>query len=152
METQNLVIHEGKNPNPLEVVLIAQTLSCRYKESFSSRSEENRQPRIPVPEPNAAAGWWQLIIRVASVRSKRYTKCSYAYEARGIQGEVVLWGAANSTAKTKYGALQEAMVESVIKAMQHGFHTLLFLTTCRRLSQVLGQVTKPDLFEMTCLR
>lgn len=92
-----------------------------------------------------------MIIRVASVRSKRYRKCSYAYEARGIQGEVVLWGAANSTAKTKYGALQEAMVESVIKAMQHGFHTLLFLTTCRRLSQVLGQVTKPDLFEMTML-
>ena len=35
---RNLVVHEGKHPNPLEVVLIAQSLVCRFKEAFSSCS------------------------------------------------------------------------------------------------------------------
>lgn len=32
---RNRVVHEGITPNPLQVILIAQSLSCRYKDAFS---------------------------------------------------------------------------------------------------------------------
>ncbi|XP_075655107.1 protein FAR1-RELATED SEQUENCE 5-like [Castanea sativa] len=40
----NLVVHEGKHPNPLEVVLTTQSLSCRFKEAFSSCSAATCRP------------------------------------------------------------------------------------------------------------
>ena len=41
---RNLVIQEGKEPNPMEVVLIAQNLSCRYKDSFTSQPITTGKP------------------------------------------------------------------------------------------------------------
>ena len=34
---RNLVVHEGINANPMDVILTAQSLSCRYKESFNEQ-------------------------------------------------------------------------------------------------------------------
>ena len=39
----NKVVHEGKQPNPMEVVPIVQTLSCRYKEVFSNHPGSNNR-------------------------------------------------------------------------------------------------------------
>lgn len=35
---RNLVIHEGKQPNPIEVVLTSQSLLCGYKDALSTCS------------------------------------------------------------------------------------------------------------------
>ena len=35
MEPWNLVVHEDKQPNPVEVLLTAQNWSCRYHEIFN---------------------------------------------------------------------------------------------------------------------
>ena len=40
---RNKVVHEGKEPNPMEVVRIVQTLSCRYKEVFSNHPGSNNR-------------------------------------------------------------------------------------------------------------
>ena len=31
---RNLVTHEGKTPKPIEVILTAQSLSCRFQEAY----------------------------------------------------------------------------------------------------------------------
>lgn len=49
---RNIVVHEGKDPNPMEVVLTAQSLSCKYKKSFinqpktASKSKNQNQNSI----------------------------------------------------------------------------------------------------------
>lgn len=32
---RNLVIHEGKTPIPIEVILTAQSLSCKFQEAYT---------------------------------------------------------------------------------------------------------------------
>lgn len=45
---RNLVVHEGKLPNPMEVILTAQSLSCRYQDTFTKYSDTNRQSMDPI--------------------------------------------------------------------------------------------------------
>ena len=40
---RNRVVHEEIQPNPLEVVLIAQNLYCRYKEAYSINYKSNER-------------------------------------------------------------------------------------------------------------
>lgn len=40
---KNLVTHEGKTPNPMEVILTAQNLSCSFKEAFNISRNLSRQ-------------------------------------------------------------------------------------------------------------
>ena len=49
---RNMVVHEGKQPNPMEVILIAQTLSCRYKKVFSSQPSPLIRSSEPSNEPS----------------------------------------------------------------------------------------------------
>lgn len=36
---RNLVLHQGKVPNPMEVILTSQSLLCRYQEAFQQTNE-----------------------------------------------------------------------------------------------------------------
>ena len=53
---RNMVIHKGKPHNPMEVILIAQNLSCRYKEVFSSQPSPHIRYSRPSNEPNTVTG------------------------------------------------------------------------------------------------
>ena len=68
---RNRVVHEGINPNPMDVILAAQSLSCRYKESFNDQPTYNSSPGRPKAEQQPAAGQWQLIIKIAGARCKK---------------------------------------------------------------------------------
>ena len=118
----NVVIHEGKEPNPMEVALTAQNLSCRYKEAFSSQSVSNSKCRRTEPKLNTAAGQWQLIIKIAGVRRRKAKRSAWAYEAKNLQGVIMFCVVASSTAISTYGAVQEALVEAAIKARSQGYH------------------------------
>lgn len=39
---RNKVVHEGINPNPMEVILTAQCLTCRYQDAFSKNQDPDR--------------------------------------------------------------------------------------------------------------
>ncbi|XP_075654673.1 uncharacterized protein LOC142624807 [Castanea sativa] len=55
---RNMVVHEEKQPNPMEVVLKVQTLYCKYKEAFSNHlGSHNKCSRANI-EPNTVAGNW----------------------------------------------------------------------------------------------
>ena len=48
---RNKVVHEGLSPNPMQVVLTSQSLSCKYKSSFTAQESLTRVSNTNV-EPN----------------------------------------------------------------------------------------------------
>ena len=115
---RNQVIHEGKQPNPLDVILTSQSLLCRYKEAFRCYSSS---PHCSLAQQRVG-GPWQLIIKVAAARVKRHNRTGFAYEAKSIQGDVVLQGITSCTGKVVSIAIHEAMIEAAIKARSLGFN------------------------------
>ena len=65
---RNLEIHEGKQPNPVEVVLTSQSLLCRYKDALSTCSNPPHNHANQARTQQCFQGPWQLIINVAGAR------------------------------------------------------------------------------------
>ena len=130
---RNLVIHEGKQPNPLDVILTSQSLLCRYKEAFGCLSSSSHCSLSKHRVDSKVGGPWQLIIKVAAAREKRHNRTGLAYEAKSIQGVVVVQGITSSTGKLISIAIQEAMIEEAVKARSLGFNHFLFLCGSREL-------------------
>ena len=42
---RNMVLHQGKVPNPIEVVLTSQSLICRYQEAFQQNQVRENNTR-----------------------------------------------------------------------------------------------------------
>ena len=103
--------------------------------------------------PKSAAGQWQFIIKIARVRRKKSRKSAYAFEAKNMQGDIMFCGVISSTARSAYGATQEAMVEAALKAKPHGFQRILILISNRKsLIQVMNKEKKiPDWQEKTMM-
>ena len=83
---RNLVVHEGKDPNLMEVILTVQNFICRFQVAFSSSSMQRRRPvQHPCAYQNIE-GPWDLLIRIASIRKRKSRRVAYAYEAINLQG------------------------------------------------------------------
>ena len=141
---RNMVIHKGKPHNPMEVILIAQNLSCRYKEVFSSQPSPHIRYSRPSNEPNTVTGQWQLLIKIAGTRSSRLNRSAWAYEAKDQQGVIKFYGVASSKESTNNGVVQEALMEAVITVRNHGFQRILILTNKKDLIQLVSKSKKPD--------
>ncbi|KAL0008982.1 hypothetical protein SO802_010484 [Lithocarpus litseifolius] len=81
-EPWNLAVHEDKQPNPTEVLLTAQNLSCRYHEIFNEADSLDAQRRQQNADQIPIGGQWQLIVKLAGAKRKRAKRSAYAYEAR----------------------------------------------------------------------
>ena len=66
----NKVLHQGFNLNPLEVILTAKNLSCRYRKSYAGQLHHTRESRATKSAHLTAAGQYQLIIKLAKARRK----------------------------------------------------------------------------------
>ena len=59
---RNLVLHQGKVPNPIEAVLTSQSLICRYQEACQQNQKQKintSQKQLQVSNQN-----WQVLIKV----------------------------------------------------------------------------------------
>ena len=149
---RNRVVHQGLNPNPVEVILIAQNFSCRYRNSISRCSTStDREGRCTRPEGQSAAREWQLTIKIAGFRSRRPCRHGTAYEALTIQGERVFFGVNSSNARTTIGALLEAVVEAGMAAKDQGFNQVLYLTDSRKFLQTFKMKTASNWHDSTRL-
>ena len=147
---RNIVVHQGINPNPMDVILTGQNLSCRYKEAFSyHNTHTDRFDRSTRTDYQSTAGNWQLIIKVAGTRSRKPYRSGIAYEAITVQGDRVFFGAVSSKARTIGGALLEAVVEAEIAAKNQGFHQVLFLSDSRDLLQSFKKKKASDWLDNT---
>ena len=86
---RNTVVHEGKQPTPMEVILTAQNLSCRYQETPTKNAYINRNAKETISGTQSLAGPQHLMIKIAGVRRKRARRSVYAYEAKNMQGETM---------------------------------------------------------------
>ena len=85
------MVHEGIDPNPMDVILTTQALSCRYKEAFNDQSLYNSNSGRPKPVQQPVAGSWQIILKIIGARCNRTKRCSFAYEAVNMQGVCVFF-------------------------------------------------------------
>ena len=102
---RNMVVHEEKQPNQMEVILTVQNLYCKYKEAFSIHHGSISSCSRTRIEHNIVAGHWQLLIKVVGVRNSRFNRSAWAYEAKDLQGVIKLYGVANSNAGSTNGVV-----------------------------------------------
>lgn len=138
------MIHEGKHPNPIEVVLTSQSLLCRYKDVFSSCSNPPQSRANQARPQQCFQGPWQLLIKVAGVRKKRTRRCGFAYEAINLQGTVLFHSVSTCASSSTFSAIQEAMVVAAMKARNFGFTHVLFLSDNKRSICVTNREVAPN--------
>ena len=124
---RNMVLHKGKVPNPMEVVLMSQSLICRYREAFQSQQGQ-RQRYKPKPSISILTQSWQVLIKVAVARNRRTKRCGFAFEARRMDGALLFRGGASCGKPTLHLVAQEALVEALIKATAMDFHRTVVVT------------------------
>ena len=145
------MVHEGKQPNPMEVILTAQTLSCRYKEVFSSQPSPLIRRSRPSNEPNNVTEQWQLLIKIARTRNPRLNRSAWAFEAKDQQGVNKFYGVHSSNTSTIKRAVQEALMEAVFTVKNHGFQRILILTNRKDLIQLVSKSKKPAWHERSLI-
>ena len=148
---RNTMVHEGKRPNPIEVILIAQTTSYRYKEVFSSQYNPLITRSRPSNEPSNVIGQWQLLIKIVGTRNPRLNRSAWAFEAKDPQGVIRFYGVHSSNASTIKGVVQEALLEAVFIVKNHGFTQILILTNSKNLIQLVTKSKKPAWHERSLI-
>ena len=133
---RNLVVHEGKHPNPLEVILTVQSLICRYAKAFDCCSTSVHKSGVQSKQVQIPCGPWQLIVKVVGARLKRMNRAGYAFEAKTTHGNSILQGIYSCTKQPIPIIIQGAMLEVALKAKELGFKHILFLSDCRKVVQV----------------
>lgn len=91
MEPRNMVLHQGKLPNPMEVVLTSQSLICTYQEAFQANQEQKPISRQQ-PQQLLTNQGWKIILRVAAHKNRRSKRSGYAFEAKTLEGNVLFIG------------------------------------------------------------
>ena len=129
---RNLVVHERKLPNPLEVILTIQSLVYRYAEAFDCCSSSIHRSGIQSKLVQIPCGPWQFIVKVAGARLKRMNRVGYAFEAKTTHANSILQGVYSCTNQPIPVIIQGAMLEAALKARELGFKHILFLSDCRR--------------------
>ena len=101
---RNLVLHWGKFPNPMEVILTSQSLICRYQEAFQENQEQEHNSRQHPPQPFTNQDW-QIIINVAAYRNWKSKRSDYAFEAINLGGSTLFTRGASCRRKPHYLAI-----------------------------------------------
>ena len=138
---RNKVFHEGINPNPMMVILTFQSLVCRFQEAFRTddyHSQEHDRPALT----SATTRNWQLIVKLVGCTRRKCNRSGYDYEANDLKGDQIFSGGASSLSPSFPAAVQNAIVEAAIKARDLGFRQVLFLTDCKRITQVCNGVSQ----------
>ena len=129
----------------MEVILIAHTFSCKYRDILShSLNPRSRLPRNINTRNPIAAGNWHLIIKIAGARNRGKCRYGIAYEVLTLQGDKVFFGVASSNARSSTGALLEAIVKASLAAKNQGFQRVLFLTDGKGLTQIIRKECTTD--------
>ena len=68
----------------------------RHKEAFLDQPSQTSQPRRPQPDHYSSSGQWQLIVKLAGVRSWKPNRWSSAYEAITRKGDCLFYGVHSS--------------------------------------------------------
>ena len=82
VEHRNKVVHEGRQPNPMDVILTAHNLFCRYKDAFNKSNISSRGSARQGTTNQNIGGICDLFNKISGVRTKKDGRCAYSYEAQ----------------------------------------------------------------------
>lgn len=140
---KNMVLHQGQIPNPVEVILISQSLTSRYQKAFN-QSQVNKIRSNPKQTKSIPHQSWQVLIKVAADKNRKARRYSFAFEATTLDGSTLFKIGANSGRQSVYMVTQEALVESILKAKNLGFCRILVLSNNKRLIRTCNQSNNPS--------
>ena len=146
-----MVVHGGKTSNPIEVILTAQSLSCKYRDAFNVHDSNGCQLRKKSKPLKSIGVAWELIIKIAGARKRRPKRTAYAYEAKNFLGIVMFFGSDSCGAPTPTAATKEALVQVAVKAKNLGFCRILFFCCSNKLVEVYNQNCNPSWEDKTLL-
>lgn len=95
---RNQVLHQGKTPNPMEVILTFQTLICRYHEAFNGNQVQGLASRNHSPQ-QITHNERQILIKVVGYKKRSSKRSGYAYEAKTLDGSTIFTSGASSERK-----------------------------------------------------
>ena len=141
----NKVVHQGSSPNPMEVILIAHTFSCRYRDILlNCLNSRSKLARNISTRNQIAARNQHLIIKIAGARSMGQWRYGIADEDLALQGDKVVFGVASSNARSSTGALLEAIVKVGLATKNQGFQRVQFLIDSKGLTQIIRKECATD--------
>ena len=88
---RNQVVHEGKCPNPIEIILTSQNPLCRYQNAYNC-------DQVPCIGPcynnfeELDFREWQLPLKIGSKRDKKTRRSGYAFEVINKEGNKIFKG------------------------------------------------------------
>ncbi|XP_050241346.1 uncharacterized protein LOC126690274 [Quercus robur] len=147
---RNQVLHQGKDPNPMEVLLTSQSLLCRYQEVFNNSQSQRSSCRQQTQQQFTNQDW-RLVIKVAASINRKTKRSAYAFEATTVDGRRLFTGGASCGRKTYCLAIQDAIGESMIEALELGYNRMLVLNCCKDLTQVCKQYREPSWHQKTLI-
>ena len=127
----------------MEVILTSQSLTCRYQEAFQTKQEQETEAIQQQPHIVPSNQEWQIILKVAAHKNRRSKRSGYAYEAKTLDGNELFFGGASCGRKNQQLAIQDAVGEAILKAMQMGYNKILILSNNNRLVQLCNQGKDP---------
>ena len=80
-----------------------------------------------------------------NLNGRRCKRSGYAYEAKDLKGDQIFSGGASCLTTSCSVAVQNAIVEAAVKATNLGFSQILFLTNCKRTTQVCNGTSQTKL-------
>ena len=86
---RNLVLHNGKTPNPLEVILTPQSLFASTRRLLICIMGYNHSQRSRNRTRDCRRNW-QLLIKVAATKNKRTRRSGFAIEAVELKHAIKL--------------------------------------------------------------
>lgn len=110
---RNMVLHQGKLPNIMEVVLKSHFLICRYREAFQDNQEQR-----PTNQS------WHIMLKMAANKNRKSKRSGYAFETKTLEGDILFTGGASSGKKPQHLAIQDAMREAIFKAAELGYYRI----------------------------
>ena len=90
-----MVLHQGQIPKPVEVILISQSLTCRYQEAFN-QSQVHKIRSNPKQTQSIPHQSWQILIKVAADRNRKAGRYGFAFKATTLDVSTLFKGEANS--------------------------------------------------------
>ncbi|XP_075645730.1 uncharacterized protein LOC142616855 [Castanea sativa] len=132
---RNMVLYQGKSPNPIEVILTAQTLTCKYRDAFQAEQKQQHSDTQHFQQRLTNQGW-QIVIKVPTYRNRKTRRCGYAFEVKTVEGAVILRGGESKGKNSLHLTIREAVGDAIIKAKELSYTKMLILCNNRRIVQI----------------
>jgi hypothetical protein len=134
---RNQTIFEGKQPNPLEIILTSNSLLNRFLQNYSNNAgntgRAGHTAKIATWTPDSN---WQALITIAAGAITTSTRYGIAYMGKRRNGQVIFVGCKTTGSQDSKIARLLAIRESILTATKLGFQRLIIFTEDREIEHM----------------